>query len=106
MHRHSDGGAPIRLLHANDVTYCNGWQPKKTRQLKQETKLGKTRARPATECQDFCERAVHVSEVENRQCEVPGLSNVDEIVSGLSEVDRGFILCESSFLDIWKLREE
>ena len=43
------------------------------------------------ECQDFCERAVCVSELENWQCEVPELSNVDKIVSGLSEVDRGFI---------------
>ena len=33
------------------------------------------------------------------------LSNVDKIVSGLSEVDRGFMFCESSFLGIRKLRE-
>ena len=32
-----------------------------------------------------------VSELENWQCEVPELSNVDKIVSGLSEVDRGFV---------------
>ena len=36
-------------------------------------------------CQDFCELVVYVSEVENCQCEVPGLSNVNKIVSGLSE---------------------
>ena len=71
----------------------------------QETKPGRTRARPAKECQDFCELAVYVSELENWQCEVPGLSNVDKIVSGLSEVDRDFMLCESSFLGIWKLCE-
>ena len=50
------------------------------------------------ECQEFCERAVCVSELEKWECEVPELSNVDKIVSGLSEVDRGFIFCESSFL--------
>ena len=33
------------------------------------------------------------------------LSNVDKIVSGLSEVDRSFMFCESSFLGVWKLRE-
>ena len=33
------------------------------------------------------------------------LSNVDKIVSGLSEIDRGFMFCESSFLGIRKLRE-
>ena len=57
----------------------------------QETKPCRTRERPAKECQDFCERVVYVSELENWQCEVPGLSNVNKIVSGLSEVDRGFM---------------
>ena len=71
----------------------------------QETKPGRTRARLAKECQDFREWAVYVSELENRQCEVPGLSNVDKIVSGLCQVDRGFMLCESSFLGVQKLRE-
>ena len=33
-------------------------------------------------------------------------SNVDKIVSGLSEVDGGFMFCESSFLGVRKLREE
>ena len=33
------------------------------------------------------------------------LSNVDKILSGLSEVDRGFKFCEYLFLGIWKLRE-
>ena len=33
------------------------------------------------------------------------LSNADKIVSGLSEVDRGFMFCESSFLGVRKLRE-
>ena len=46
-----------------------------------------------------------ISELENWQCEVPGLSNVDKIVSGLSEVDRGLMFCESSFLGVRKLRE-
>ena len=32
------------------------------------------------------------------------LSNVDKIVSGLFEVDRGIMFCESSFLGVWKLR--
>ena len=37
--------------------------------------------------------SVYVSELENWQCEIPGLSNVNEIVSRvLSEADRGFIL--------------
>ena len=49
----------------------------------QETKPGRTGERPAKECQDFCERVVYVSEVENWQCEVPELSNVDKIVSRL-----------------------
>ena len=71
----------------------------------QETKSGRTRERPAKECQDFCEWAVCVSELENWQCEVPELSNVDKIVSGLSEVGRGFMFCESSFLGVRKLRE-
>ena len=71
----------------------------------QETKPGRTRARPAKECQDICEWVVYVSELENWQCEVPGLSNVDKVVSGLSEVDKGFMFCESSFLGIRKLRE-
>ena len=34
------------------------------------------------------------------------LSNVDKIVSGLSEVDGGFMFYESSFLGVRKLREE
>ena len=44
---------------------------------------------PAKECQDFCERAVCVSELENWQCKVPEALDVDKIVSELSEVDRG-----------------
>ena len=36
-----------------------------------ETKPCRIRERPAKECQDFCERAVCVSELENWQCEVP-----------------------------------
>ena len=47
-----------------------------------------------------------ISELEKWQCEVPGLLNVNKIVSGLSVVDRGFMFCESSFLGIQKLREE
>ena len=46
-----------------------------------------------------------VSELENWQYEVPELLNVDKIVSGLSEVDRGFMFCESLFLGVRKLRE-
>ena len=41
----------------------------------QETKPGRTRERPAKECQDFCERAVYVSELANWQCEVPKLQD-------------------------------
>ena len=37
----------------------------------QETKPCRTREPLAIECQDFCERAVCVSELENWQCEVP-----------------------------------
>ena len=66
----------------------------------QEAKPGRTRERPAKECQDFSERAVCVSELENWQCEVPELSNID---SGLFEVDRGFRFCESSFVGVQKL---
>ena len=69
------------------------------------TKPGRTRARPVKECQDFCEWAVYVSELKDWQCEVPGLSNVNKIVSGLSKVDRGFMLCKSSFLGVRKLRK-
>ena len=32
------GGAPIRLLHENDVTYCNEWRPVKAWQLKRYTR--------------------------------------------------------------------
>ena len=39
----------------------------------QETKSGRTRERPAKECQDFCEWAVCVSELDNWQHEVPEL---------------------------------
>ena len=39
----------------------------------QATKPGRTRDRPAKEFQDFCERTVCVSELENWQCEVPEL---------------------------------
>ena len=67
----------------------------------QDIKPGRTRERLAKECQDFCERAVYVSDLENWQCEVPELSNVDKIVSRLSEVDRGFMVC--LFLGIRKL---
>ena len=65
----------------------------------QETKPGRNREL-AKECQDFCERVVCASELENWQCEVPELS---KIVSGLSEV--GFTFCESPFLGVRKLRE-
>ena len=71
----------------------------------QATKPCRTTEQPAKEFQDFCEQTACISELENWQCEVPGLSNVDKIVSGLSEVDRGFMLCESSFLGVRKLRE-
>ena len=39
----------------------------------QATKSGRTRERQAKEFQDFCERAVCVSELENCQCEVSEL---------------------------------
>ena len=39
----------------------------------QATKSGRTRERQAKEFQDFCERTVCVSELENWQCEVPEL---------------------------------
>ena len=48
---------------------------------------------------------VCVSELENWQCEVLRLLNVDKIVPGLSEVGRGFMFCESSFLGVRKLQE-
>ena len=32
--KHHDRGAPIRLLHANDVTYSTRWLSKLARQLK------------------------------------------------------------------------
>ena len=83
----------------DDQRRLDGWS------TMQETKPGRTRARPAKECQDFCEWAVYVSKLENRQCEVPRLSNVNKIASGLCQVDRGFMLYESSFLGVWKLRE-
>ena len=64
----------------------------------QETKPSRTRARPAKECQHLYEQAVYVSELENWQCEVPGLSNIDKIVSGLSEVDRASRFVNLCFL--------
>ena len=39
----------------------------------QGTKPGRTRERPAKECQDFCERTMCVSGLENWQCEIPEL---------------------------------
>ena len=54
-------------------------------------------AEPEKECQDFCEWAECVSEIDKWQCEVPELQM---IVSGLSEFDRGFLFCESSFLEV------
>ena len=36
--KHHDGGAPVRLLHASDLTYCSKLRPKKTRWLKHYAK--------------------------------------------------------------------
>ena len=67
----------------------------------QETKPGRTRERPVKH--DFYEWVVCVAELDNWRCEVP--SSVYKIVSQISEVDRDFMLCQSWFLGIWKLRE-
>ena len=69
----------------------------------QETKPGRSREQPVKDGQDFCEWAVCASELANWQCEVPELSIVSKIVSGLSEVHRGFTFCKSLFLGIRKL---
>ena len=57
----------------------------------QATKPCRTTERPVKEFQNFCEWmvCVSVSELENWQCELPKLSNVDKIVSGLFEVGHG-----------------
>ena len=68
----------------------------------QETKPCRTKEQTVKECQDFCEWAVCVSELENWQWKFLRLSNIDKIVS---EVDRGFMFCESSFLGVQKFRE-
>ena len=52
----------------------------------------------AKECQDFHERVLCVSELANWQCEVT--EDVEKVVLGLSEVNRGFKFCESSFLGV------
>ena len=69
----------------------------------QETKPDRTTARLTKECQDFFEWMVCVSELENWQCEVPELSNVDKIgflrLTGASFfVDLHFWAFGSSFL--------
>ena len=101
------GGAPIRLLHENDVTYCincdqrrlGGWS------VIQETKPDRTRERtsegipglPWTHGMCFW------------ACQLEGwsswASDVDKIVLALSEVNRGFKFCRSSLLGVRKLRE-
>ena len=105
---HAEGKNSLANGLFNFCSKChNGGAPIRLHQLKryQETKPGRTREQPAKECQDFCELAVCVSELDNWQCDVPVLSNVDKIVSRLSEVDRGFMFCESSFLGVRKFRE-
>ena len=48
----------------------------------QEAKPGRTRAQPAKECQDFCEQAVHVSELKNWHCEVLGFQMSTRLSQG------------------------
>ena len=97
-------GTPIRLLHENDITYCNKWRPKTAWRLKRYTR---DRIRERTSegipglpwmC-SMCFWACKLAEWSSQA------SDVDKIVLGLSEVERGFKFCESSFLGIRKLRE-
>ena len=106
--RHA-GGAPIRLLHENDVTYCKNSEAtwlKRYTSIIQETKPDRTRERTSEGMPELpwmhgmCFWA----------CQLAGWSSwdsdVNKIVLALSEVDRGFKFCESSFLGVLKLREE
>ena len=70
----------------------------------QATKSGRTRERRAKEFQDFCERTVCVSALENWQCEVPELQMSIRLSRGYLRLT-GFMFCESSFLGVRKLRE-
>ena len=56
----------------------------------EETKPGRTRERRAKGFQDFCERAVCVSELDNWQCEVPELQMSIRLSQGFLRLT-GFI---------------
>ena len=100
-------GTPIRLLHENYVIYCNESWPKKVRWL---TIL----CRRLSQVEPENEPAKNPSTSMNARCVFLSLptavwsswaSDVDKTVLGLSEVDRGFKFCKSSFLGIQKLQE-
>ena len=100
------GGAPIRLLHENVTTAVNGNQWRLgSWSVIQETKPGGGRERTSEGmpglswmrgmCFWACQLAVWS----------PWALDVDKIVLGLSEVDRGFKFSESSLYGVRKLRE-
>ena len=69
------GGAPIRLLHENDVTYRLNSNREGSAVKALYKRLSQTEPENglAKECQDFHERTVCVSELANWQGEVPEL---------------------------------
>ena len=68
----------------------------------QETKPCKTRERLARNARTFVNgRSVFLS-LKTGSVKFLRLSNVDKVIS---EVDRGFMFCESSFLGVQKLQE-
>ena len=74
--KHHVGGTPIRLLHENEVTYCNEYVTSEglaVEALYKRLSQAEAENGPAKECQDFHERVVCVSELANWQCEVPDL---------------------------------
>ena len=78
------------------------WWTKKARRLKHYAEDWTRKNGLAKNCQDFCERAVCVSELANWHCEVPELQMSSKIVLGPLWV---FKICECLFLGIRKLWE-
>jgi len=105
--KHHVGGAPIRLLHQNEsCTATNGDQRRLGGwSVIQETKPDRTREWTG----EGMPRLPWTHGMCFWACQMAGwsswASDVDKIVLGLSEVDRGFKFCATSFLGVRKLRE-
>lgn len=71
--KHHIGGSPIRLLHENEITYCNKWRPKGLAVEVLYKGLSQADAvnGPAKGCQDSNECVVCASELAKWQGEVP-----------------------------------